>query len=45
MTAGVDFFVINSLIIGQINVLPDEIWEQTYEENSCLSGGDQFELT
>lgn len=44
MTAGVAFFVINSLIIGQINELADEIWEQTCEESSCLSGKDQSEL-
>lgn len=44
MTAGVALFVINSLIIGQINELADEIWELTREGNSCLSGKDQSKL-
>lgn len=44
MTAGVALFVINSLIIGQINELADEIWELTCEGNSCLSGKDQSKL-
>lgn len=30
-------FVINSLIIGQINELADEIWEQTCEEKTVVS--------
>lgn len=44
MTAGAAFFVINSLIIEQINELVDEIWEQTCEQSNCLSGKDQSEL-
>lgn len=44
MAAGVASFVINSLIIGQINELAGEVWEQTCEGNSRLSGKDQSEL-
>lgn len=34
----------NSLLIGQMVLLPDEVWEQTCEGSGRLSGKDQSEL-
>lgn len=37
-------FVINSLLIGQMILQPDELWEQACEESNRLSGKDQSNL-